>query len=200
MRWFTSDLHFNHKNIVGPDVSSWERGYRDFESVGHMNETILNSINDVVEENDELWILGDFAFGDKTMIPTLRHNIKCKNVHLIYGNHDQAIENNESYQKLFSSVGYYKEIYIGDGSVNDKGRFNKMRAILCHYSFRVWNKSHHGSCMLYGHSHGSLPAHGGRTMDIGWCVHRRPLSAIELYQTMNSWPISVVDHHDENTN
>lgn len=193
MKYFTSDLHFNHTNICGPDVSSWSSGYRDFKSVGEMNNAILDSINDVVGQGDELWILGDFAFGDKSQIPALRAMINCDNVHLVYGNHDQAIERNRDYQKLFSSVQYYKELYISNG-------VNRLRAILFHYSLRVWNKSHHGSAMLFAHSHGTLDVTGcGRTMDVGWCVHRRPLSEVELYNTMIDMPIVEVDHHNTNT-
>ena len=41
--------------------------------------------------------------------------------------------------------------------VNDPdGRHGKQGIVLCHYAMRVWNKSHHGNFMLYGHSHGSL--------------------------------------------
>ena len=198
MKWFTSDLHFNHTNICGPNISSWSRGYRDFDSVAGMNTAILKSINDRVDRNDELWILGDFAFGDKTQIPALRRMINCNNVHLVYGNHDQAIERNDGYQKLFSSVQYYKELYISDRELKN-GKRNRLRAILFHYSLRVWNKSHHGSVCLFGHSHNTLPAHGGRTMDIGWCAHRRPLSEYELYERMINIPIVEVDHHNAQT-
>lgn len=199
MKWFTSDLHFNHTNIAGPSVSTWNHGYRDFDSVYKMNETILKSINDRVDRNDELWILGDFAFGDRREIPALRQSINCQNVNLVYGNHDKHIERNCDFQDLFSSVQYYKELHIDSGEVHSNGKKKSLRAVLFHYSLRVWNKSHHGSVCLYAHSHGSLPDIGGRTMDVGWCVHRRPLSEYELYERMINIPVLEVDHHNAKT-
>ena len=35
--------------------------------------------------------------------------------------------------------------------------------VLCHYAMRVWQKSHYGAWMLYGHSHGTLPDNPGRS-------------------------------------
>ena len=37
---------------------------------------------------------------------------------------------------------------------------------MSHYAHRTWDKSHHGSLHLYGHSHGTLPG-VGRSMDVG---------------------------------
>jgi len=52
-------------------------------------------------------------------------------------------------EDLFTSVSNYKEIQFKKDGM-------KFDLILSHYAMRVWNKSHRGSIMLYGHSHGTL--------------------------------------------
>ena len=43
--WFTSDLHFSHKNIAGAKVSQWNSGFRTFDSIDQMNDTLFNTLN-----------------------------------------------------------------------------------------------------------------------------------------------------------
>ena len=84
--WFTSDTHFGHKNIVGPKISNWKSGYRNFDSLSQMDDELLFQINKNVQQNDILYHLGDFAFKN---VGEYRNRIVCKNIHLILGNHDK---------------------------------------------------------------------------------------------------------------
>lgn len=90
--FFTSDTHFNHTNIC-EGVSKWagERNCRPFQSLSEMNQTLVDNINSVVGEDDILFHLGDWSFGGKEQIWEFRKRIKCKNIHLIFGNHDHHI-------------------------------------------------------------------------------------------------------------
>jgi len=186
--WFTSDTHFGHTNIAGPKVSRWKSGYRNFSSVQEMNETIIRNINDCVKENDTLYHLGDWCFGGKDNIMTLRNSIVCKNIHLILGNHDEHIEEDlEEYKKYFLSIRDSFKGYIG------KTYFH-----LDHCAHRVWFKSHKGSIHLYGHSHGSIPDFG-KSMDVGIDCHKefRPFHINEILQIMAKREVSKVDHHGD---
>lgn len=152
MIWFTADTHFGHKNII-------EYCNRPFASVEEMDETIINNINAVVKPEHTIYHLGDFSFGGTFHY---RSKINCKNVHLILGNHDKLkmLE-----KRCFSTVSMIKEV-----------RYAKQFIVLCHYGMRVWNKSHHGSWSLYGHSHGTLPPIQN-SMDVGVdCHDYQPLS------------------------
>ena len=145
--FFTADTHYHHKNLCR-GASSWSNKSqcRDFELVQHMDDAIVNGINSVVGVEDVLFLLGDFAFGDMKYYREFRSRINCATIHLIYGNHDKRIiVNEENLQDLFASVDFYREITI-----------NNQKIILSHYGHRVWNQSHYGAWMLYGHSHGSL--------------------------------------------
>lgn len=93
--FFTSDSHWNHKNII-------EYCKRPFKDVEEMNNTLIENWNKVVPKDGIVFHCGDIAFGGastwKTIIPQLNGKI-----HLILGNHD--IKNlREGYREYFESV------------------------------------------------------------------------------------------------
>lgn len=197
--WITSDTHFGHTNIAGPNVSSWKSGYRNFNSVHEMNMAIVNGINKYVKEDDILYHLGDWSFGGVHNILQFRNLIVCKNIHLILGNHDQHIVDKEikyhdkSFNpvKLFSSVQDVLTLNIG-----------KTKLFLSHYSHRVWLGSHKGVIHLYGHSHGSIPDYG-KSMDVGIDVafkkfgEYRPFNIGDITNIMSKRDIEKIDHHGD---
>lgn len=180
---FVSDTHWGHTNII-------KYSNRPFSSVPEMNEALIKNWNAVVQPNDTVWHLGDVAFCKypefKSIISRLNGN---KN--LVYGNHDKMIEQNEAELLrlgLFKSIQNYAEISVQGTKV-----------ILFHYGMRVWNKSHHGSILLYGHSHGSLPPFG-KSVDVGVdskeiTSEYRPVSEHEVLAYMKNRQGEVVDHH-----
>jgi calcineurin-like phosphoesterase family protein len=184
MIFVTSDTHFSHSNIAGPSVSRWDSGYRDFNSVREMDDTLINNINKLVGVDDELFILGDFCFGKQPW--KYRDRINCRVAHLILGNHDYE---DVDYSSCFTTVSHYKEIYVG-------------RQLICmsHYSHRVWNKSHKGSIMLYAHSHNTLPPYG-KSMDVGVDTSHaghpkyHPYSMTEILDFMSKRDIAKPDRH-----
>ena len=170
--WFTSDTHYNHKNICR-GVTSWncdseeelERTTRDFPDLDVMNEAIVNNINDCVAEDDWLIHLGDWSFGGFEKIEEFRSKINCKNIVLILGNHDHHIQNNRSeIRKLFTHVSNYEEMDVEHKS-------GKRKFVLCHYPIISWNDMRKGSIMLHGHQHlkGDDKLGQGRRMDVGIC-------------------------------
>lgn len=206
--WFTSDTHWNHKNIVkgttswefNPSVDSGVQQLRDFDTLEEHNETLIKNFNDLVKENDILYHLGDWSFGGHENIKIFRNRLNCKNIHLIFGNHDQHIEPiNSPYRGLFSSCQHYKEISL---QLDKKwNQFTRTKIVMSHYAMRVWNKSHHGAIHLFGHSHGSLPDIGNRSMDVGVDTHNLyPYHLDEILETLLPRKVIFVDHHSEKTN
>lgn len=223
MIWFTSDTHYGHKNIVR-GTSEWEnrnneQRVRDFDTMEEHNNALVKSINSVVKENDELWHLGDWSFGGHENIKIFRDRLNCNNINLVFGNHDQHVEPfNSPYRQLFTSCQYYKELSFKIPSTKS-GKYGKTHIILSHYAMRVWNKSHHGSIMLYGHSHGTLdeltpnianPTWIGdqyfiknyRTMDVGVDTNNLyPYHLDEVVDKMKSRELHMeIDHHNSTTN
>jgi calcineurin-like phosphoesterase family protein len=148
MMFFISDTHFFHKNIL-------KYSNRPFASVEAMNEFLIKKWNNIVSKNSEIYHLGDFAFCKDQEFLELISQLNGK-LTIILGNHDKNVINNKS--KLYQmgvKVFEYKEV-----------RYNNNTICLFHYGQRVWNKSHHGSWHLYGHSHGKLSPLG-KSVDVG---------------------------------
>lgn len=80
--WLTSDLHFMHDKdfIYGP---------RGFENAQEMTEQIIKNLHEVVEYDDDLWILGDLTLGNLEEAKKYLKQIPGR-VHVVVGNHDSA--------------------------------------------------------------------------------------------------------------
>jgi calcineurin-like phosphoesterase family protein len=164
--WITSDTHFGHKNIVR-GVTNWRtqdgqipvESTRDFNTVEEMNQRLADGINNVVDQDDTLIMLGDVSFGGFDNIGNFINRIVCKNIHLILGNHDTHIENNRGdIQDKFLSVQHYLEVKIEGKDF-----------VLCHYPLQSWHGLNKGVIHLHGHVH--LPDNrkfgNGKKMDVG---------------------------------
>ncbi len=182
---FTSDTHASHQNII-------RYSNRPFKDVEHMNTVMAANINAKLPSGGVLWHLGDWAFGGLQKCIDFRAMINPGiDIILILGNHDLHHMKHESFRKLFYSIHDVNEIHIA-----------KQRIVLYHYAMRVWHNSHHGSWMLYGHSHGSLPDDpNSLSFDVGVdCHNYTPLSFDEVRSIMQRKQWKAVDHHSEVTN
>lgn len=193
--FYTSDTHYSHKNICR-GVSEWgdlEASTRDFKTIEQMNNTLVSCINKTVGRKDILFHGGDWSFGGVKMIGEFRRRINCENVHLIYGNHDEHIDEDETgeLQGLFSSVQHYKEVVV-----------DKDMMCLFHFKQTIWNKMHRDTYHLYGHSHaGAEHVVNGKSMDIGvdnafrLLGEYRPFSHEEILYFLKGRKVKVIDHH-----
>ena len=208
--FFTSDTHYGHSNIVKGttkwDLNGQTRGnqsVRDFDTLEEHDQAIVDGINSFVGEKDILYHLGDWSFAGLDNIFKFREQLKVKTIHLCFGNHCHHIKSNkfsENFNKrtqdLFTSVQDTINVSI-------KGK----RFFMSHYAHRIWDKSHHGVCHLYGHSHSSLEhIEWGKSMDVGvdnafrLFGQYRPFSMEEVTEILDKRPILFIDHHNKNTN
>lgn len=181
--WFISDTHFGHANII-------KYSDRPFSDVDDMNEKMVEAWNNLVKPGDNVYHNGDFAFMRYPEFKNLTWRLNG-NIHLVLGNHDKMIIQNRNEllrAGKFKTIQYYNELKIAGKMI-----------VLFHYGQRVWNKSHHGSIHLYGHSHGSLPPFG-RSVDVGVDCKEitseyRPIHLDEVLKYMDGRQGEVVDHH-----
>ena len=169
--FFISDTHFSHRAILG----FTDRG-KTFSSIEAHDEAVIDSINKMVGKRDFLYHLGDFCWEDTARKQTLLakdilSKIKCRNVHMLMGNHDPCTNDGqprEDFASLFKSCTTYKVIRIPETTV-ECGLLdaNKRKVILSHYAIRSWWGMHGGSYHLYGHSHATLPENDTRSFDVG---------------------------------
>lgn len=134
MIYFTSDLHFGHKNIIRFDN-------RPFTSIEEMDRTIIERWNRKVKEDDTVYILGDISWYDDQKTYEIISQLHGKKV-LIVGNHDKY---GKMVLNCFQEVCFYKEITLP----------GNIQVILCHYPIVFFNRHHYGAYMLYGHVHNS---------------------------------------------
>ena len=183
--FFTSDIHFSHKNII-------RYSNRPFESVEHMNKKLIENWNSMVKPTDYVFTLGDFAFCKIGQIMEILSQLNG-NIHMVTGNHcEEIIKHRQAIldSGLVKSIEAYREI-----------RVNNQFICLFHYGARVWNKSHRDSWLLFGHSHGSLPPYG-KSVDVGvdapfvtGKAEYRPLSFYEVKDFMKNRPAKSEDRH-----
>ena len=136
--WVTSDLHFDHSNIM-----KYSPKYRQFNDVDHMNNEIIRIWNEKVEPDDLVYLLGDIAFCNAFKAVQFMKQLNGRKI-LIEGNHDHKLVNNDFFRKQFEEIHKYLEIV-----------YNKHKICMFHYPISEWNQCHRGSIMLHGHLHGN---------------------------------------------
>lgn len=179
MDYFTSDLHFDDKNLAR------KRGYDDADV---MNEDILATIIPIVKPGDRLFILGDLSLGKYPNMNEILPRIKCDKF-LIKGNHDH-----DKFLKKISDnfvwIEHYHELKYKD---SDTGFKNLL--VLQHYPLLTWNRAHYGTYHIHGHCHGSLIYKDTTRMDVSWDCHKRLLTIKDIKEYMLTKTYKVVDHH-----
>lgn len=135
--WFTSDLHFGHDNII-------EYCNRPCTKENHTN-FIIETLNAKIKPNDEVYHLGDFAYGKSLKMADLKNilNQLNGNWNFILGNHDK-----ENQLKALCQGTQHK--VLGDyHTLSQSGR----TFILFHYPIESWWNKKRGSIHLHGHTH-----------------------------------------------
>ena len=166
-RWYTSDLHFGHHNII-------RYSGRPFVDVEDMNESLIDRWNAVVGDSDEVWVLGDVALGGwretlPATVPRLRgHKI------LVPGNHDRCwvgSKHGDRHRQAFLDAGF-------DDIVDSPPLQNIIRrsVLLCHFPYRDADKTDlryvehrprdRGNWLVHGHVHEKW-RQNGRQINIG---------------------------------
>lgn len=78
--FFIADTHFGHEAMI-----RFEN--RPFENTADMEAKLIQNWNETVGEEDRVFVLGDFAFGDKEEVTRLCQALNGKKT-LVLGNHD----------------------------------------------------------------------------------------------------------------
>ena len=96
--YFTSDLHFCHNK----DFLYEPRG---FNSVYEMNEQIIKNFNEVMDWEDDLYILGDCFLNNNEEGMSYMRRLPGKK-HVIWGNHDTIARQELMWLENFDCLGY----------------------------------------------------------------------------------------------
>lgn len=105
-----------------------------------MDETLISNWNNVVSEDDSVYVLGDFSWHKENKTAEILNNLIGHKV-LVRGNHDRV---SPKIARLFDLVCDYREI-------TDDGE----KVVMSHYPMPFWNGQFRNSVHLYGHVHNS---------------------------------------------
>jgi calcineurin-like phosphoesterase family protein len=206
----TSDSHFFHLNICKA-TTTWKDSddvTRKFTSIDQMNDSIVNSINSVVGQDDIIIHLGDWSFNGFDNIKLFRDRIICKSIYLIPGNHDQHIlKNKDNIQDIFTEI--YPQITVLNikrklNNTKNTTMYKKYNLVLSHYPQCSWIDMNQGYYHLHGHVH--LPQHlklgQGRSLDVGADGNNYiPYSLTQIDNLLSKQPIKKLcipsDHHEK---
>jgi calcineurin-like phosphoesterase family protein len=160
--WFTADSHFGHHHGI-------EQNRRPFPFVAEMNQAMIERWNAVVQPEDDVWHLGDFAYKSARPVASIFEVLNGKK-HLVVGNHDGR----HTRALAWESVDTMKEIAV-DGQ----------RIFLCHYPMLSWPAMNRGSIHLHGHVHGNTRGPAG-SIDVGVdCWDFRPVSLPQILERLD---------------
>lgn len=144
MIWFTSDQHFGHTNII-------EYANRPFRTVEEMDREMTERWNSLVKTDDVVYQLGDFTLSGYR---GFEHYIEQLNgiIYFIPGGQDDRWIS--QYKKMEPSDKFYilPPIFLT--------KVKEVELVLCHYPLLSWERSHHGTIHLHGHTHGSIGCMG----------------------------------------
>ena len=146
----TSDLHFDHNNIV-------KLAYRPFNDVKEMNEKIIENWNNVVKLGDIVYILGDITMGKSAEVVFGFLKRLNGNMTIIKGNHDRQSVSDIQYLE--------RKEYERD-------------FVMFHYPIEEWNGSHRGSIHLHGHTHSNIKSDKKNRYNV--CLEANDYTPVEL--------------------
>lgn len=139
--FLTSDLHFGHdREFV------WK--VRGYDSVQDMNLTQVQKWNETVENDDDVYILGDLMLGSTAGIEFIKQ-LKGR-LHIVLGNHDTATR--EAMYRELPNVVEVAEVGL-------RLKYNKHHFVMTHYPMLTGNLEKESlkqmTLNLYGHTHQS---------------------------------------------
>ena len=140
MKYYISDLHFDHTNVIKFDN-------RPFKDVEEMNNTLINNWNSVVKGGDIVYVLGDVLFGDENRFNEIVNKLNGQIV-LVKGNHDRLQFNKLNKRKVIKIVDYLE--------IKDTAFGKPYKVYMSHYFMPLFSKHRNENCVhLYGHVHNS---------------------------------------------
>lgn len=136
--FFTSDLHFGHKNIIKFCNRPWD-------TTEEMDEALITNWNSVVGDNDIVFDLGDFAFATNRRWKDILERLNGKH-YLILGNHDTTRWPGDNIINLFERAEQQMFVKIDERFV-----------YLNHYPYLCyggsWKAADYSVWQLFGHVH-----------------------------------------------
>lgn len=159
-----------------------------------MNNSIVESLNKRLTQNDTLYILGDLCNGSKASCNTARmclNTLKTKNVIVISGNHDSIKFLDElKNENIIRNWYRWRSVDdIVDGEV--------VSIALFHHPTIDYHNERNPIMCFHGHSHGLLPITIPDLFDVSWDRHKKCKTAQEILNTRYNTLEEYCDTHKQ---
>lgn len=188
MRFYTSDTHFSHRNIVKFQPN---RGRDD---VHDMNQDIIDSWNETVDDGDIVFHLGDVAMGPVEEWNNSLFALNGAYKALVVGNHEKIFKGNKpNYQAKHADLynQWFNEIsenIVGhelfDGTIVNMSHFPYTGDHFDGDRYTEYRLPDDGRILLHGHTHSteviSHSASGTLQIHVGWDSWGRPVSEQDI--------------------
>ena len=191
MRFFTADLHLAHANII-------KYCHRPFASVEDMDEALLVAWKAVVSSKNEVWVLGDLAFGGVSWVRALTGDLPGKKF-LVPGDLDECRNGHgkdaEAWRERYEAAGF--EVVDAPVEVMLAGK----TVLLDHFPYQGGSFGadrytarcplDRGQWLLHGHVR-ECWRQQGRQVNVGVDAWRgRPVAESELAALIGSGPSAL---------
>lgn len=204
MRWWTSDLHFGHANIIEYcNRPYWTQttvkfalgdAEVDVPDVDEMNRAMIENWNDRVDAGDEVWVVGDLAMGARQHTVPLAKALKGKK-YLVPGNHDTIHRMYPHWRqdlRIYEGVGFT----ILDPQVETV--VDGTDVLVCHFPytgdsrrdgrFSGLRPDDNGGWLIHGHTH-AVERLRGRQIHVGVDAHAfAPVSEDWVASVIRDYP------------
>ncbi|NCQ51807.1 hypothetical protein GW796_07930 [archaeon] len=159
--YFWSDLHLYHHNII-------RYAERPFETVEHMNETMINNYWSKVTDSDVVVFGGDVGFGDINDVQNLISQLPGKKI-LVLGNHD--FDKNKGFFRNYNTFDITTMAFTFQKELNGV----IYNILVTHYPINK-NQLPKNTINIHGHIHQHLPG----DKNINMCVEHTGFSPISM--------------------
>lgn len=207
MRYWTSDLHLGHKNII----TYCNRPYSD---VTHMTTSIAQYLLSMLKKDDELIVVGDVALKPQFAFE-LGRQLSAQGVKLmlVMGNHDACFPEKESkrehalnMKKKYENAGWEVtlsyETFLADGTpvLVSHLPYGNEDGLKYDQRYRSFRPADAGKVLIHGHLHGKYKKFG-RMIDVGFDPHEGKIlseeEVIALVKDPRDFiPCHLTDHHE----
>lgn len=188
MRFFTSDTHFGHSNII-----KFEAENRPFSSTEEMDEVLIERWNAVVRPRDIVYHLGDAIMGDFKAGVEKMKRLNGQKI-LVPGNHDRIFSGAKAgyAAKWFPAYREVFEIVAAEQTFTNLDHSRNMRIAMCHFPYEGDSQGEdryadmrpvdNGLPLVHGHVHGQWKFNG-RQFNVGVDVNDlTPVSEDEVIE------------------
>lgn len=206
--WFTSDLHFGHKNVI-------EYSNRPFGDTAEMNRALTDMWKETVSDEDRVYMLGDFSMKwSPDKVATLLSELPGM-ILVVPGNHDGALI------KALTRGGGEWRGRPKDGAIWHSKELPRVellpalcerslggrRFVLSHYPIKSWHHMSRGTIHCHGHTHQesktevALDRYEGSPevvrVHVGWDAHHKMLSVEEVIKLAQKHTCVYVERGEE---